>query len=246
MMAFTRWYAGDTRGALADADAAIESAARVGHRRAEMVGHHAAFFCRHSLKDFSAAHLHAEAAMVLARQLGARRFETEALVFQAELHCLAGRRADALADAEEAVKISRQTGPAFLGPFALGALALASDDPTARQAALVEGEALLRAGAVSHNHLLFRRDAIDACLDASEWEGAERSAAALEDFTRSEPLPFSDFYIARARALAAHGKNQSDTAELLAELERLREEGERLGLRVALPGIVEAIRARRG
>jgi hypothetical protein len=70
MMAFTRWFAGDTRGALTDADAAIESAARVGHRRAEMVGHHAAFFCRHALMDFTTAHLHAEAALALARQLG--------------------------------------------------------------------------------------------------------------------------------------------------------------------------------
>jgi tetratricopeptide (TPR) repeat protein len=246
MMAFTRWYAGDTRGALADAEAAIESAARVGHRRAEMVGHHAAFFCRHSLKDFPAAHLHAEAAMALARQLGARRFETEALVFQAELHCLAGRRADALADAEEAVKISRETGPAFLGPFALGALASATDDPTVRHAALEEGEALLRAGAVSHNHLLFRRDAIDACLGAGDWEGAERSAAALEDYTGSEPLPFSDFYIARARALAARGGDRWDAAALAAELERLRDEGERLGLRVALPAIERTINEMRG
>lgn len=246
MMAFTRWFAGDTRGALTDADAAIESAARVGHRRAEMVGHHAAFFCRHALMDFTAAHLHAEAALALARQLGARRFETEGLVFQAELHRLAGRRAAALADAEEAVKISRETEPAFLGPFALGALALASDDPIVRQAALVESEALLRAGAVSHNHLLFRRDAVDACLGAGDWEGAERSAAALEEFTRSEPLPFSDFYIARARALAAHGAQRSNAASRAAELERLREEGERLGLRVALPEIVKAIEEMRG
>jgi tetratricopeptide (TPR) repeat protein len=246
MMAFTRWFAGDARGALADAEAAIASAARVGHRRAEMVGHHAAFFCRYSLRDFPAAQPHAEAALSLARQLGARRFETEALVFQAELHCLAGRRAEAVADAEEAVKISRVTGPAFLGPFALGALALAADDPIVRQAALEEGEALLRAGAVSHNHLLFRRDAIDALLGAGDWKGAERCAALLEDFTRSEPLPFSDFYIARARALAAHGRQRSNAESLAAELERLREEGERLGLLVALPEIVRAIKEMRG
>jgi hypothetical protein len=246
MMALTRWFAGDTRGALADADAAIESAARVGHRRAEMVGHHAAFFCRHSLTDFAAAHLHSEAALALARQLGARRFETEALVFQAELHRLAGRRADALADAQAAVKVSRETGPAFLGPFALGALALAADNPIVRQAALEKGEALLEAGAVSHNHLLFRRDAIDACLGAGDWEGVERSAAALEDFARSEPLPFRDFYIARARALTAHGSQRSNAASRAAELGRLREAGERLGLLVALPEIVKTIKEMRG
>jgi class 3 adenylate cyclase/tetratricopeptide (TPR) repeat protein len=237
MMAFTQWFAGDTRGALVVADTAIARAARVGHRRAEMVGHHAAFFCRHALMDFEAALRHAEAALTLAQQLGARRFETEALVFQAELHRLAGRRAEALANAEQAVKISRETSIAFLGPFALGALALASDSPTVRQAALEEGEELLRAGAVSHNHLLFPRDAIEVYLEAGDFEGVERTAADLVQYTRSEPLPFADFYVARARALAASGRGRSDTAEL----DRLRELGERFGLRVALSAIKTAI-----
>jgi class 3 adenylate cyclase/tetratricopeptide (TPR) repeat protein len=241
MMAFTQWFAGDTRGALAVADAAIDRAARVGHRRAEMVGHHAAFFCRHALMDFEGACRDAEAALTLAQQLGARRFETEALVFQAELHRLAGRRAEALANAEEAVKISRDTSIAFLGPFALGALALASDNPTARQAALEEAEELLRAGAVSHNHLLFPRDAIEVYLEADNWDCVERAVAELEHYTRSEPLPFADFYIARGRALAACGRGQSDMAELAAELERIHDEGERLGIRVALRGTETAI-----
>ena len=241
MMAFTQWFAGDTRGALAVADAAIDRAARVGHRRAEMVGHHAAFFCRHALMDFEGACRDAEAALTLAQQLGARRFETEALVFQAELHRLAGRRAEALANAEEAVKISRDTSIAFLGPFALGALALASDNPTARQAALEEAEELLRAGAVSHNHLLFPRDAIEVYLEAGNWDCVERAVAELEHYTRSEPLPFADFYIARGRALAACGRGQSDMAELAAELERIHDEGERLGIRVALRGTETAI-----
>src|SRR5262249_48242977 len=52
MMAFTRWYAGDTKGALVVADTAIARAARVGHRRAEMVGQHAAFFSCHALTHF--------------------------------------------------------------------------------------------------------------------------------------------------------------------------------------------------
>jgi tetratricopeptide (TPR) repeat protein len=246
MMAFTQWFAGDTRGALAVADTAIYRAARVGHRRAEMIGHHAAFFCRHALMDFEAALPHAEAALTLAQQLGARRFETEALVFRAELHRLAGRRAEALANAEEAVKISRETSVAFLGPFALGALALASDDPTARQLALKQAEELLRAGAVSHNHLLFPRDAIEVYLEAENWDRVERTAAELEQYTRSESLPFAEFYIAHGRALAACGRGPSDTTRVVAELQRLLDEGERLGIRVALPGIETTINQLRG
>jgi tetratricopeptide (TPR) repeat protein len=246
MTAFTQWFAGDTRGAVAVADTAIARAVLVGHRRAEMIGHHAAFFCRHALMDFEVASRHAEAALTLAQQLGARRFETEALAFLAELHRLSGRRAEGIANAEEAVRISRETSPAFLGPFALGALALATDDPTARQAALEEAEALLRAGAVSHNHLLFPRDAIEAYFEAGDWERMEHCAAELERYTRSEPLPFADFYIARGRALAAFGRGQSDTRELTTELKRVRALGEQVGIRVALPGIETAINQLRG
>jgi hypothetical protein len=61
-----------------------------------------------------------------------------------------------------------------------------------RQVALEEGEELLRAGAVSQNHLLFPRDAIEVYLKAGDWDRAERSAAELEQYTRSEPLPFAD------------------------------------------------------
>src|ERR1700719_1611925 len=41
MTAFTQWFAGNTRGAVAVADTAIARAVLVGHRRAEMIGHHA-------------------------------------------------------------------------------------------------------------------------------------------------------------------------------------------------------------
>ena len=61
--------------------------------------------------------------------------------------------------------------------------------------------------------------------------------AELEHYTRSEALPFADFYIARGRALAACGRGQSD----MAELERIHDEGERLGIRVALRGTETAI-----
>jgi hypothetical protein len=204
LVSFTRWFAGDTRGALADAEEAIAAARRVGHQRAEMVGHTVASHCRHSLMNFDTEH--AEAALALSRQLGARRFEADALACQAELHRLVGRREEAVAAAEEAVRISRETGVAYIGPCALGVLALATADPARRSKALAEGEAILEAGAVSHNHLLFRRDAIDACLETLAWDRADDHAAALETFARREPSPWSNFVIARGRALAAFGR----------------------------------------
>jgi len=123
---------------------------------------------------------------------------------------------------------------------------LASDDPIVRQAALEQAEELLRAGAVSHNHLLFPRDAIEVYLEADNWDRVEGTAAELERYTRSEPLPFAEFYIAYGRALAACGRGPSDTTGIVAELQRLLDEGERLGIRVALPGIETTINQLRG
>ena len=68
----------------------------------------------------------------------------------------------------------------------------------------------------------------------------DRYAAALEDYTRAEPLPLSDFFIARGRALAAFGRGRRDAA-LAAELERLRHDADRVGLRIALPALETAL-----
>lgn len=243
MLAFTQWFVGDTRGGLAEALAAIAAAERIGHRRARMIAHHAAYFCCRSLLDLEGAWDHAEQADALARELGARRFEAETLAFRADLHRLAGCSSQALAAAEAAMSVCRETGVTFLGPFVLGVLALASDDAGARDAALAEGEALLAAGAVSHNHLLFRRDAIEACLGGGAWDAVERHAAALEGYVSKEPSPWTGFVAARARSLAAHGRGGDDPL-LKAELARLRKEGERLGHHDALPAIAAALAAR--
>ena len=143
----------------------------------EVIGHHAAFFCQHALMDFDRASRHAEAASALAQQLGARRFDAQALVFRAELHRFADRRGQALADAEEAVKVSRETGLAFIGPFTLGALALTTDDPVVRRRALEEGEELLQAGAVGHNHLCF--GAMPSMRASARETGRARSGSRL-------------------------------------------------------------------
>ena len=104
------------------------------------------------------------------------------------------------------------------------------------------GERYLSQGSVGHNHLYFYPVAIDVMLSEGDWDEAERYAAALEDFTRSEPLPWSEFFIARGRALAAWGRGRRGP-ELAAELQRLRSEGERLSLTTALPVLDEALKA---
>jgi hypothetical protein len=106
---------------------------------------------------------------------------------------------------------------------------------------LAEGEESLRSGAVSHNHFWFYRDAIQVSLNIGDWESVERYAVAMEDYTRPEPLPWCDLFIARGRALAAFGQGQRDD-RVLAEIGRLREAAERAGILTAIPDLDAALR----
>jgi hypothetical protein len=101
---------------------------------------------------------------------------------------------------------------------------------------MAEADRLLSEGAVSHNHLLFRRDAIEVSIDADDWDGAERYATALEAYTRDEPLPWAEFYVRRARLLSSIAR-QGASPDALAQLAQLRGEGERRGLLHALARI---------
>ena len=92
----------------------------------------------------------------------------------------------------------------------MGLLAAIVENPDDRYAALCEGEEILGRGVGGHNHLWFYRDAMEVSLKMSAWDEAERYAMALKDYTSAEPLPWSDFFIARSRAL---GGSRSRTTE---------------------------------
>ncbi len=81
---------------------------------------------------------------------------------------------------------------------------------------------------------------MDACLGTGEWERVDRYAQVLEDYTRAEPLPWTDHFIARGRALAAFGRGNRDDATMQ-ELQRLRDEAERVGLKLAIRALEEAL-----
>jgi len=107
---------------------------------------------------------------------------------------------------------------------------------------LSEAEALIDAGCFGHNQLRFYPDAINVALELGDLDEVERYAQALEDFTKPEPLPWADFFIARRRALAAHARVQADPVPAR-ELQRLRDDGLRMGFIVALPAIEAALTA---
>ncbi len=241
MAAFARLYAADTQEALQEALNAVEAAHRVGHQRAEMVARHIVFLSQAERGELADARENVERSITLARQLGARRFEAEGLTYLGAIEASCGRRSAALSLFRDAVAISRETGMAFWGPAALGWLSLHTDDDEERLASLAAGEALLVAGeAVSHNYQLFYQTAIEAAVNAGDWDAAERYATAIEDYTRPEPLPWADFIIARGRALASWGRGCRDAAAA-ERLQALRAQAERAGLRAALPAIEAAL-----
>jgi tetratricopeptide (TPR) repeat protein len=227
---------------LAEAQAAVNAAARVGHHRAELNANLAAATSSFTLGQREHCYEHMRRAQELVRRLGARRFEQSRLVTLGRLALAEGHRAEAINLLQDAVALSKELGRSFHGAHILGALATALEEPGAKRRTLSEGEALIDAGCFAHNQLRFYPDAMNVALELGDLNEVARYAQALEDFTKPEPLPWADFFIARGRALAAHARGQADLA-LTHELQRLRDEGLRMGFIVALPAIEAALTA---
>jgi hypothetical protein len=119
-------------------------------------------------------------------------------------------------------------------------LALTTDGADERRSAIAEGESLLRAGSVAHNHFRFYRDTIEAALRAADWDEAERLAEALAAFAAPEPLPWTSFYAARGHALARWGRGKR-SGVLRSHLTGLAGEAGTAGLLLAVPAIERAL-----
>jgi hypothetical protein len=140
------------------------------------------------------------------------------------------------------MKISRETGTGYCGALILATLARATDDADERAEALSEGQRMLDEGGISHNFYEFYIEGMEGALERQDWKLVERYAEAMEAFTRIEPLPRTDFYIARGRALAVFGRGGRDDATMQ-EIKCLRDEAERVGLKLALPALDKTLAA---
>jgi len=236
----TRRYVNEIDEALGDIRAAVAMAEKVGDKR---VNAYALMLQGEFLVDGcdpTAAKASLALSLEINESLGNRRFSAYVMNHQARRLLLSGRRVAAQERIAEAYEVSCETGATFIGPRVLGTTALVGDDAVKRAAALAEGEALLAQGCIAHNHLWFYRDAIDASLEMAAWDEATRYADALEAFTRDEPLPWSDLFIARGRALVAWGRGIRDDATRGA-IEAIRDEARRIGLIAPIAALDQAL-----
>ena len=81
---------------------------------------------------------------------------------------------------------------------------------------------------------------MEVALGARDWSAVDRYAAALAAFTEPEPLPWSNFFIARGRTLADFGRGRRDDGTL-DELRHLRNQAGQAGLKLSIEAIEQAL-----
>jgi tetratricopeptide (TPR) repeat protein len=221
---------------------ARELAVNTQNLRAELINLISGAFYWLTLDDLDQTEDCLHRGQTIARRLGSNLLDGVCLQYFGKIHFLKGDNSKARKFAEQAVDVLRksESGMTFRGPGALGVLALTTDNKNKRLAAMQEAEALLAAGSVSHSYFNFYEDAMEACLRAGEWDEVNRFALALEDYTKDEPMPRCEFYIAWGRALAAHGRGERDQATL-GELQRLYDQAKKIGLKLTLPALETAL-----
>lgn len=237
-------YMLDLSGAIETSLASIGMAERVGHDRTALIAHIGATIPYLDVGDLAKAEHHAETAKALIERLGTRRFMARVLQLEGKLQLAAGHRDKATQRCRDAMAISRETGTGYCGAAILALLARATDDENERFEALSEGERLLAQGCVGHNYFEFYIDGMEGGLERQDWALVDRYASALEAYTRFEPLPRTDFFVARGRALAANGRGDREDATVV-KIQQLRDEAARIGLKSALPALDQVLAATR-
>ncbi|MFI4996927.1 MAG: adenylate/guanylate cyclase domain-containing protein [Hyphomicrobiales bacterium] len=238
MIGAIRRYLLQCKDAIEDLRSAAAMATKVGNARTKMV---ALNILGEILVDAGCcgeARNALEEALELAVAFDNRRYRAYVLYELGRAHFYDVRQGDAQAALDEALILSRDTDMRFIGPRVLAVLALVNGER--RLERMAEGERLLRGGCLAHNALWFYRDAMEAHLRAGDAVQARACATALEDFTRDEPLPWSDFFIGRGRALADHVDGRRDRHHF-DDLRRFKEEAILAGLKPAIAEIDAAL-----
>ena len=240
MRAVTHMYSLRFDESIDDCNATIDLVKRIGQARGELIARSTSSWIFFDKCELHIAEHHAQKGLEAVNVIGSRRFIPLFNDVVARIRLLAGDRKGALEVLEESWNISREASIAFAGPLVLGAIALATDDPKRRSEALKQGEAILREGCASHNHFRFYRDAIEVSLREHLWDGAKYYANVLEGCFGAQSSAWSDFIIARGRALA-EARNERPSQQARARLQQLRDHALSVGMRAAVPQLDQAL-----
>lgn len=219
--------------ALDTLEAAAASAARVGHKRAEINAHAGQLWALRELAQFERCIEIALESGRKIRELGATRYDQMALLGLGVSLARLGEHKDALARLREGCDVAERTRRGFHGAELYAQLAYLTPDKAESQAALAKVETILAEGFVGHSPLRAYPVAAATALRWDEFARAERYLDALAQFTRPEPLPYTDFYIAYWRAAIAARQRPDAARDAHAEAQ-LTQTAERLHMRDAL------------
>jgi len=240
MVGWSRIFLMEYPEALQDAVACIELARKVGHQRAEMIGSDLAGLVELESGRFSESRAYLERGLLLAQNLNAGSFVAQARMLLARLAMAEDEIGEAREHAGYALDVIRKTGVIFIGPSVLAVCAVLAETAEKRSAYFQEAVDILDAGCVSHNYFHFTRTVMEWCLQTRDRDTLERQALRMEAFTSDQPLEWSDFMVARGRALAAWGGGER-SQQLSSQIQRLHAQATQAGLQLVLPALEKAI-----
>ena len=104
-------------------------------------------------------------------------------MYEGKLDRAEGRPDEAIKTLESALEMSGEVGHGFAGPRIVGEMARNLVETEAKRAALAQGERMLEAGSVSHNHFFFYPDAIEVSFEPLMHDDPATPDVALEGLT---------------------------------------------------------------
>lgn len=189
-------------------------------QRAEAIAHTLATIAYLELGQYTDAKAHARQALKASMALNAPRFIAQSKMYLGEVNRLLGFYAQAVALQEEAWLICEQTGMGFVGAHICAERAALCDKWDEALKFIEQGEALLAAGSVAHNHLAFYPIAADVALLHKQTEKAQGLMQAFEAYSAVEPLAWSRFHIARIKTQIL-GTDQLESENQIVEVKKL-------------------------
>jgi class 3 adenylate cyclase/tetratricopeptide (TPR) repeat protein len=242
-LGISRLYNGSASDCLIECDRSLALAGRFGLPRVLCLAHEYKARALIQLGDYQSAETEAQRSLEISHSLKLEVRSILANIHLSSLQRTLGKQKEARRHAESAVERGRASAPRYALPWSLIALSDCLEDVNAAQVCREEALEILRTtSCTSHNYFHVYARLIDCALDHGDWDEAEEFAKLLADYTKNEPLIWTNFVIDRGRVLASIGRGEQGQ-EIENDLQRLFETGSNAGLMPFLPRLETALSA---